>query len=326
MKVSKHISRLLYSHDCVIVPGFGGFIANTKPAQVNFQTDRFSPPTKEVSFNVNLSQDDGLLINEISFKLGLSYQEAKQLVLAEVNTWLDRLHSGHSVSIDGIGDLYTDKNRLIQFEPEANKNFLLDAYGLSSFHYPALKRESENWARTAAHKDIQPVHPGRKRLSRKVTIGLPLVIAIAFVSANWNTVSNNINTQAASFNPFKFYTESTIKHIPASTAIDGHNTYRPGTKEITQIFETLKAETEEVKEVEAIAIKEYYLIAGSFNTTKRANKLVNTLNRNGFKAEILQKDQTTIRVAYSSFVSKREALTELSKIRKTNKDAWLLKQ
>jgi hypothetical protein len=52
--ISKHISELLYFHDCVIVPGFGGLVANHITAVYDEEKNMFSPPAKEIVFNTNL--------------------------------------------------------------------------------------------------------------------------------------------------------------------------------------------------------------------------------------------------------------------------------
>ena len=66
MIIANYISDLLYRYDCVIVPDFGGFVANRIGAQVNNFTHTFSPPTKQITFNGLLKHNDGLLANYIA--------------------------------------------------------------------------------------------------------------------------------------------------------------------------------------------------------------------------------------------------------------------
>ena len=59
MSIFKHIVDLLYNNDCVILPGFGAFVLKNKSA---FRKgDEFFPPSKYVSFNSMLKENDGLL-------------------------------------------------------------------------------------------------------------------------------------------------------------------------------------------------------------------------------------------------------------------------
>ena len=60
LTLSAHIKTLLQDHDCVILPGFGGFLANPKSAQVDRITHKFTPPQRQFSFNGHLKHNDGL--------------------------------------------------------------------------------------------------------------------------------------------------------------------------------------------------------------------------------------------------------------------------
>ena len=48
--LSTYISTLLFDHDCVIIPGFGGIVGNRKPAWFNEVNQRFYPAYKDLGF------------------------------------------------------------------------------------------------------------------------------------------------------------------------------------------------------------------------------------------------------------------------------------
>ena len=73
MIIAKYISDLLYRYDCVIVPDFGGFVANRIGAKVNNFTHTFSPPSKQLTFNSLLKHNDGLLANYIASSENISF-------------------------------------------------------------------------------------------------------------------------------------------------------------------------------------------------------------------------------------------------------------
>jgi hypothetical protein len=52
VKVAQHISQLLYCHDCVIVPTFGGFVTNYQSAQLNAEKGIALPPSKHFHLTV----------------------------------------------------------------------------------------------------------------------------------------------------------------------------------------------------------------------------------------------------------------------------------
>ena len=63
--IDYYINELLYIHDCVIIPGFGGFVGNHISAKLNKASKTLTPPSKQILFNENLKTNDGLLINYI---------------------------------------------------------------------------------------------------------------------------------------------------------------------------------------------------------------------------------------------------------------------
>ena len=79
-KYVEHIEELLYLHDCVIVPGFGGFICDYTSASINEKTGTIVPPSKKVMFNKHLKQNDGLLIDWIARKEQIDYEKAQDSI------------------------------------------------------------------------------------------------------------------------------------------------------------------------------------------------------------------------------------------------------
>ena len=49
--VSYYISELLFLHDCVVLPEFGGFVGNNQSAKLNTITGELLPPSKQLLFN-----------------------------------------------------------------------------------------------------------------------------------------------------------------------------------------------------------------------------------------------------------------------------------
>ena len=101
--VVHYISELLFLHDCVIVPEFGGFVGNRKPAQLNKTTGGLTPPSKQVLFNTNLKTNDGLLIAHIANQEGISQEIAKKNVTSFANESNTKLNTSKVLRIDKIG-------------------------------------------------------------------------------------------------------------------------------------------------------------------------------------------------------------------------------
>jgi len=142
MQLHDYISQLLKNHNCVIVPNFGGFIANYEPANVNRSAYVIYPPRKQVLFNGNLTQNDGLLANELALKESLTYVNALAKIEANVSEWRKKLAAGERIEIDEIGFLFSQNNQLI-FEQNRETNLLLQAYGLKQISFVDFSLKAE---------------------------------------------------------------------------------------------------------------------------------------------------------------------------------------
>lgn len=130
-----YISHLLHYHDCVIVPGLGGFVANLKSATVDEEKHLFLPPVKEIGFNRSLLHNDGLLTNHIARCEGISYGAAAEKIKDFVADLKVRIFNGQAVELGEIGTLRGDAIGNLLFTPKEINAFLPDAFGLSSFHF-----------------------------------------------------------------------------------------------------------------------------------------------------------------------------------------------
>ncbi len=140
-KITPHISYLLYRHDCVIVPGFGGFVANYQGARIHPTQHTFSPPSKHIAFNRSLQNNDGLLANRIAEAENISYPEANLSIAREIEGWNKELESTRRLDLEQIGVLHYDIEKNLRFEAETKVNYLLDSFGLIEVQSPAVKRE-----------------------------------------------------------------------------------------------------------------------------------------------------------------------------------------
>lgn len=141
INIANHISHLLFEHDCVIIPDFGGFVGNYKPSRLDRVTHRFSPPSKEISFNKNLVQNDGLLANRISSVESIPFEEAGVILKKYSEEIKGALSSGKKVDVGEVGSLFSDEYGNYHFEPAEVKNFLADSFGLNPFHLVPVYNE-----------------------------------------------------------------------------------------------------------------------------------------------------------------------------------------
>lgn len=127
--IEKHIVDLLHQHDCVIIPGLGGLVANYVPAFADEKGKALCPPRKGFIWNKFLIHNDGLLANEIVKQEMISYDEALEKVELFVKEVKSELEGHKRFEFDQIGFLYLGDKGQIHFE-YSGKNFLLNSFGL----------------------------------------------------------------------------------------------------------------------------------------------------------------------------------------------------
>jgi len=141
MKIARYISDLLYEHECVVIPGLGGFISKDHGAQIHPLKHQFKPPYREIVFNPHLRANDGLLLSLIARSENLPYQDAKLNLDRFVHKCIDGLNKGHKINFRNVGSIALDIEKQIVFYPDENQNFMASSFGLSSFVSPAITRE-----------------------------------------------------------------------------------------------------------------------------------------------------------------------------------------
>ncbi len=137
--IVSNIALLLHQYDCVIIPGFGGFISNYRSAKPDVD-GLLLPPAKDVAFNKDLNKNDGLLINAVSREQGISYEEAERKINIFAHNCRAILNREEVIQMPEVGKFYLDMEHNLQFQPEST-NFLADAFGLPNVHFHPIQTE-----------------------------------------------------------------------------------------------------------------------------------------------------------------------------------------
>lgn len=335
-KVEKHINDLLYEHDCVIVPEFGGFVANYASAKIHPVQHTFTPPSKNIVFNKNLKNNDGLLANRIVTTENTVYPEALKYINHFVENTNAQLRKGAKVKIDEVGTLFLDVERNIQFEP-AETNYLPDAFGLSSFQSPAIKRDNIGKRIEKEFKDRGPIPSEKRKVNIKkyvaLAIAAPLIFGLIWIPLKTDLLKN-INY--SSLNPFakREIKMPEVKEVPkANTLPVAIKKDTISTKQITVNIEpstsvaSVKADTTAVVKENTVNLDyKFHLVVGCFQIESNAINFVNTLQQQNITAAIIGKNNKGLFVvSCGDFATNNEAVNNLAAIRKTQPNAWLYK-
>lgn len=309
MDIKAFIRELLFVHDCVIVPGFGGFIGNFSPAHADESSGTFYPPVRKISFNSNLSHNDGLLFGKISQASGVNYGDSRNMVEAFVKEVKRRLEKGEMVEFDHIGTFVYNRENNILFEPEPNINYHAGSYGLESFQWQPA-REYDVRRRVTRHISREPikVSASRKNLWRAAVLipVLALLIAVPLKTDLFKT-----RVEATSLNPLV-----TVEFENNKKAIDEAAIIVPDTS-ISVKPETPPEPVEEVL---------YTIITGSFKSEGNALSHVEILKADGYEPEVHQASNGFYRVTAMTCTSKETALSTRDSISKKFPGTWISKK
>ncbi len=292
MEINQYIKELLLLNDCVIIPEFGGFIANYKPASA--ENNQFCPPSKEVAFNNKLTSNDGLLVNYISETEGISYFEAKQKLDSFVEETLLNLERNRNVYFEGVGYLHYDSHENLRFEPQLNQNLLVDSYGLQNFSYEKLyQRQMPKPAFKVEYREPVPVIFQKRKL-QKLVVAIPLLVAMALIPMK----NHKEYLSKSDMGLWEAITQS----APAATV---------STEQIPtiQVTADIAPSNDQLK---------YFIVGGSFKSEENANKYLLQLKEQGYEGKNLGIFKGLHRVAMKGFPTMEEAQKELNHIRFQN--------
>ena len=133
IEINRHIEILLLSNDCVIVPGFGGFMAHHVDARYDGTDNMFLPPLRTVGFNPQLTMNDSLLVLSYVETYDMSYPEALRRIEDEVAEIRQTLENEGQYEVDNVGILSLNEDGNIEFEPYEAGILTPDFYGLGGF-------------------------------------------------------------------------------------------------------------------------------------------------------------------------------------------------
>ena len=297
MTLTNYINDLLYRYDCVIVPNFGGFVTNAISAKVNHFSHTFYPPTKQITFNAHLRNNDGLLANYIASSENISFEQATLKIATIVNSWNLQLQT-ESVTIGKIGSLSLNGEQQITFEPNTTTNYLTETFGMSAVNSPAIKRLEYK-------EKVEKLTPivAQQKSSGFFKYAAAAAVVLTLGVFGWNNYqTNQLQEQYA-----KQQSDVEKKIQSATFVIDNP---------LPTIQLNVSKETP----------KYFHIVAGAFEFQKNAEKKLKQLKAKGFDAEIIGKNKWGLtQVIYSSHKTRKEAYKSLASIRYNHsEDAWLL--
>ncbi|MHA8081577.1 SPOR domain-containing protein [Aquirufa regiilacus] len=271
------IEHLLYTHDCVIIPHFGGFVLNTQDFKLDDE-QVIHPKSKWVAFNERLQSDDGLLATSWAKENGISQKQAFAAVHQFGQTLSAQIKADKQFQFGNIGVFQVSKSGRLQFEPNQLINFDLNQYGLMPVGIGQAKKKpvlQESPVEKSA-VDLPTVQPPIKR-TRQNQFYTYVLMAFFFggIAAYYLTEPNSRYVNS-SFSPLTIRIKKTKPTAPAKIAV----------------IEVPKKEAVATVQQEIIAPVSggIFLVAGSFKTEAKAATCQAELVAKGFEnVQIIEK-------------------------------------
>ncbi len=353
-QTGKYISELLLEHDCVVVPGLGGFVANYASAQINASRHIIFPPYKKIIFNRKLKNNDGLLAEYISAVEQKSFSEATVFLNHFSENVVQRLEKGETILIESVGTLVMGAEKNISFEPNTSTNLLVSSFGLDSIHaLPVSREEKKVKENVFVNRGAKPVD--RKTVLKKIApyVAVPLLVLLLWLpfatgvikedKMNFSRINPFYNAPAPVYQPADFFEPyaapaqyaSLFDYEAEGKAVKysfTENTVADSISAgvIVKLGESLTpalSEGEGAETPSMTAAKKYHIICGAFKYNDLAELLVADLRKKGFNAYILDEPNEELnKVSYEGFPTKNEALQKLREIQNENPDAWVYKK
>ena len=358
IELAQHIETLLLENDCVIVPGFGGFVAHYSPATRVKEENIFLPPTRIIGFNPQLKLNDGVLVQSYMSAYDTSFADASRIVEKEVNEFIGLLHEEGKAHLDNIGEIHYNIYGNYEFVPYDYKITTPSLYGLDSFkihELSALQQKEKVLVPTYQEKEKKTfeISINRAYLRNAAAMIAAIVLFFAFSTPVENTdVQKNNYAQLLPSELFEQIEKQSVAITPVYVKNDAAQQAKKfsASSASTKTSSAKKHTTDKAKTSKPIAVREvkvvkqetatpapavksqesanhpFHIIVAGGISLKDAEAIATQLKSKGFAdAKALNTDDK-VRVSISSFNNRDEATKQLLELRKneTYKNAWLL--
>ena len=303
MQLRKAINTLLYTNNCVTVPAFGSFIVNKFSSVYDESNGKFYPPSRRISFNSKIKNNDGLIATHISNELGISYEDAVKKIHTQVVSWKKKLNE-ESLVLKNIGELSFNSDENIVFVPDLDSNHFLGSFGLPTIYYKKKLKTVYTYNNSTLEK-----YNGLK--SEDSASKVPEFIKYAAAMILIISATFFINNE---YEKYSFQQKIIVEQENRQKTI--------------QRFENAIFDFGSIPAIELelkIKSNKYHIIAGAFGIQSNADNLYNKLLNKGYKPTKLPiNDKGLLPVSFDNFSNRKDAVIALRELQSLeNKDAWI---
>lgn len=332
---------LLHDHDCLVIPGLGGFLAHPVAARFDADKGEWIPPGRDVVFNPKLTIRDGLMEQEIRRATGCSTDAAGGLIEREVEALQARLSGGEQVDFPGLGRLFQQPDGLTGFAAEPRLGERYAAPGLGRIPWldrsanaePVRQEETETPAKptpVAPKADLTQTEaappaltPWKPVLRVAAVLALPLLVAASLFWGQQGTTGFSLfHVGAGEPSDFAPRIEGEDIRFP-ELATEPLPFVKAGAPELVANAEP----TMPVPQPQSMASGcTHHVIAGTFGEAARAAELARRFQALGYTSALLPGPNGMQRVSAGCFNSPSEAALFRHSLQSLHgyRQAWIL--
>lgn len=346
-ELSRHIEILLLDNDCVIVPGFGGFMAHYRAAEYVEEVGMFYPPQRTLGFNPQLQLNDSLLAHAYVEAYDISYPEAVQRIESEVEEIRQTIVTEGAYEFHGIGIIKLCTTGIYDFEPCTAGLLTPELYALNSFNFDKIENSANNAEEKTGISHVsrceegtgsctttigeepeitEPVHNNtieiRLHTLRNILAAAMVLLLFIFSSIPVGVGSNRFITCSVIDTEFlaSFMQENKYVGTMANTIIS-----KDKAKLVNDSTKSKAVTTKNIDNVDD-SIEGYTIVLASKVSKKGAEIFIASLHKAGYKEAKLYERGNMRKVIYGYYTSETAAQENLHTLRESDNifaDAWI---
>ncbi len=317
-----YVEELLYEHDFVVIPTFGGFVAGYQSSRITPEGNIY-PPQKEIGFNTNVQYNDGLLVQTMMEKQGISFSQASALLYVHIEEWKKELYREKNLHFGNIGSFTLTNTNVISFTPAFTNDFLCSSFGFYPLYLPQLSQEL---------------------VYNQAPVFVDTVRAFTPEPISWSNTVRYIVASAAVILFFLFFPVQ-LTNIPIdsqagvcgyrfTSAVSGNLSVDEN--ERVEVVDNQQYKDSCIQKVNTLTTlngvqqlpERFYIVIGSFQTERMAQRFVSELPAI-FSSATIVFSENRYRITTASFETEQEGEYFLHTFQQNHprfKDAWLLKK
>ena len=317
------LEHLLYEHECVIIPQFGGFVVNAQDFQFNAKEGKIYPKRKCVAFNEKLKTDDRFLTTEWAKKQSITQKEASVEIAAISKELKSQISTQGYLTVGELGAFTMNSENRLSFSPNPDFNADLSVFGLFpvglGHTLPKEKKPVLEVVPVAEDLPSYTPEPSPIKVSRSTYVYALIAFILGGLGAFFLTEPSSQQSQS-SLNPIKIE-----KKVMPTVAVAAPAVSAPVQVDTVQ-KKVIPAPAEVTKQTDQDVI---YLVAASFQSLTQAEKGLKEFKSRGFdQAEIILKNEQTkfYRISLGTEHSMDAGYAKAMELKATKKvDIWVYK-